>query len=257
MHLSPIDQFYQSRFSILKLGTSDFLQNHAFLGPLLLVGVVSAVENYLRQMLSHIIKICPCSKRTSAEQAVNFGAIVWHGSSDFERGAFEHYSFTDVSNIDKAFKNFVGFDLKKVSLSSVLLEYDKICELRHAVVHASAIVPGRNAVKLHIESSQRPLRVNINYPELQEAALICSNLVTGLNLALFAEMVRRWAVEWPKLTPWSVDNAHNTFSTLWGIFYSNLDKNNNQIPNQLEMQTCRLAVEEEYDIIYLEESKTG
>ncbi len=56
---SPIDAFYATTQDILNVANPDFLQQHPSMGTLLLVGLISASENYFRDLFARIIRICP------------------------------------------------------------------------------------------------------------------------------------------------------------------------------------------------------
>jgi len=236
---SPIDTFYSASREILMVGTPAFLRAHPPMGPLLLVGLVSATENYFRDIFARIIQVCPVAKEYSAKQTINFGSVIWHGSRDMERGAFEHISFANSDTIIKSANNFLGFQIKA---TGALDEFAKVCELRHGIVHAGAVVSGKNAVRLHIASSGRTLHINIDFAQLQECGDVCNTLVASVNTELFVELARRWAQSWPKLASWDPTRKHQLFKRIWQAFYSSIDNANHSIPDNLSMLKCKNRV---------------
>lgn len=241
--LSPIDVFYDQSRDILKAGTPAFLTTYPTLGPLLLVGLVSATENYFRDIFGRILQLCPIARASAADQPVKIGSVVWHGATDLERGAFEHLSFADADAILKASKKFINHDLRRTAL---LDEFDRVCELRHSVVHSSAVIAGKNAVRLQIRQSSTPLRVQVGFAELQESGAICTSLVAAVNLELFEAMARRWAVDWPKSPSWLPSERHQRFKAVWQSFYSTRDAAAGVIPAPLTLIKCRNCVEAEF-----------
>jgi hypothetical protein len=57
---APIDTFYSASQDILMVGTPAFLSAHPSMGPLLLVGLVSATENYFRDIFTRVIQVPSC-----------------------------------------------------------------------------------------------------------------------------------------------------------------------------------------------------
>ncbi|MFC6652316.1 hypothetical protein [Paenibacillus rhizoplanae] len=101
---SPIDSYYFTLRELLRIGSRDLLDQNKALGPLLLVGIISATENYFRDMLANIIRICPSAQECASKQSINLGSVVWHGAINVERGAFENTSFAGIDGITAACK---------------------------------------------------------------------------------------------------------------------------------------------------------
>ena len=240
---APIDIFYQASRAIVLVGTPTFLSEHPSMGPLLLVGLVSATENYFRDIFSRLIQICPIAKATSADQSIKLGSVIWHGGRDVERGAFEHMSFADVDTLIKASKNFLKYELRR---TDTLLEFGKVCELRHGIVHSGAVLAGRNALNLQLPSSIGALRIDVGFAQLQECGAVCTSLITAVNTELFGEMAKRWAVIWPKLPSWNIHQKHALFKGIWNIFSSQQDAQNAAVPVSLSLMKCKNRVSSEF-----------
>jgi hypothetical protein len=240
---SPIDVFYRASQDILRVGTPQFLIQHPSMGPLMLVGLVSATENYFRDVFARIIRVCPTAQSKSADQSVKLGSVIWHSGGDLERGAFEHISFADADKLVKASRDFLGFNLRQPAL---LDEFDKVCELRHGIVHSGAIIAGKNAIRLQLPPASEALRISVEFAQLQECGNVCTTLVASLNTDLFIEMARRWAVVWPKLPSWDQANSHALFKEVWHTFFSTFDQANGAIPTDLSLMRCKNQVASEY-----------
>ena len=236
---SPIDMFYRASRDLLLVGTPTFLSAHPSMGPLLMVGLVSTTENYFRDILTRVIRLCPISRAASADQAVKLGSVVWHGGVDAERGAFEHLSFAGGDNIISTAKKFTGYNIRR---TTVVDEFDRVCDLRHGIVHSSAILPGKNAIRLNLPATSTAQRIVVSFAELQEVADVCTSLVVSVNQELFVELCRRWNREWPLKASWLPSRSHAMFKSVWQTFHSEIDKTNGTIPSPMSLMRCKNSV---------------
>lgn len=237
---SSIDKFYFKRDKILLACDPVFAVDNPTVTPLFLVGLISLVENYYRDIISSLLKICPLSKKASAEKTVNLASI-WFGSNNLEKGALENISFSDSRNIQKNLKTIfnINVDDKSNSVSAPLFEFSRLCELRHAIVHSAGELSGKNAIKLNLPNSKNSVQVSVSYSSLQEAADVCTSLVCSSNLELFNHMARRWLHDWPKLPGFDDKELNKTFNQMWEVFFSEIDKRNGMISNQLSRVKAR------------------
>lgn len=243
---SPIDIFYTNITSIVNIGKPEVLGVTPELGPLLLVAGISATENYFREIFSRIIKICPISQAASGDKAIPISSVIWHGAKDIERGAFEGQSLACSETITKAAKNFLKYPIEKDVGTQIFGEFEKLCQLRHNIVHSSGFVAGKNAVSLAIPSSGKRLKILVDFAALQESLSICLALVIGSNKSLFIEMCKRWAVDWVKLPSWSSDIEHEKFKYVWSLFYSDIDKEKGLIVKPLSIIKVRNQIKKFY-----------
>ena len=141
---SPVDAYVQYTRSLLRFGTPDHLGQNEHLGGLLLLGAVSAAEGYFRSIFSQVLEICPMSREASAEKQINLGGVLWHGYSEFRRSAFEHITFCSREDLKRHSRAYICFDLKDSYFKDPLSEFDKVCHLRHGLIHNGGILPGRS-----------------------------------------------------------------------------------------------------------------
>lgn len=238
---SPIDRFYSNTQELLKISTPDFLESNPLIGPLILVGFISATEDYFREIFSRFIYICPIAKDKFTDKKINIASALWCGKYFMARVAFEDYSFASSNAIIKACKDYIGHDIVCAkNEDSIFKEFDKICELRHCIVHSNSIIAGKNAIKLGLKNEKnKAIEISIDYSKLQECGLICTCLVTSLNIELFELIVRRWAVEWPRLPSWNPKEEYILFKKIWDIFYSEKDYQSNSIDCILTIRQCK------------------
>ncbi|MDZ5431977.1 hypothetical protein T3H00_04765 [Pseudomonas fluorescens] len=236
---SPIDGFYEGRNQLLTAITPDFANAHPSVTPLVLVGLISLVENYFREILAGIIIQCPKAKEKSASKPLNL-ATAWIGYGELEKGAFENTSFSDADTIRKNLAGLIGYTISNTSqVSTPLDEFNKLCELRHAIVHSAGLLAGKNAVQLQLPSSKNSVKISVGFSELQEAAEICTSLVCAVNLELYIHISKRWLNEWPKIPAYKNKDFNVLFRDIWTLFFSNFDANNNLISDVLSPVKAR------------------
>lgn len=247
-NLSPIDDFYNEMQSVLSLFPYESWGTNNWIGSLASIAIISSVENYFRQIFSKILKICVDSQKFAANNNINLGSVIWHPSNEMERGAFEHISLASSDNINNTSKKFIGVDLKSKGLGTILEEFDKVCELRHGIVHSGMIVAGKNGIKLKLQSTHDVMKINIGFDQFQEITSICNALIVESNKVLFAELAMRWATTWRNTPSWDSSKANLKFKTIWATFYSSRDSRNGSIPENLTWIRCRNQIIREFNI---------
>ncbi len=246
---APIDMYRSSISAILQYGTEERLRESLFLGRLLALGLVSAVEGYCRAVLSNCMEICPVSQAVSAEKMINLGGLLWHGKAGFSKSAFEHTSFSSKKELVTAFRDYIGFRLSPGVFESPLDEYDDVCQLRHGIVHGDGLLPGRNAVRLNIPRFEKPARIILRYRHLQEIASVVNTLVFSLNRELFEEMCKRWATDWRERADWNPALEDVSFSRLWEIFRSEKAPGNTSAPSEVVRANCMSETKTRFDLL--------
>lgn len=245
---APIDVYLKGVASIIGYGTRERLEQSDFIGRLLLLGIVSAAEGYMRSILAACIESCPVCRAVSSEKQINLGGLLWHGRDGFSRSAFEHASFTSRKELVKACREFIGYDLEDAKFKSILEQFDIVCQLRHGVVHGDGFLPGRNAVMLDIPRYDSPVRITIRYSHLQDVAASVNTLILTLNRELFAEMCKRWAVDWRKRADWVPDRESQMFGQIWSTFFSSEANRYRPGRTKLKKGKCMLDVKALYGV---------
>lgn len=247
---APIDAFYAEVKKIVMYSSDiQMLEENEFLGPLLYVGIISKTENYIREVLAECIKICPICKSKTANRSVSLGSMMWQKSGAFEKGIFENVSFSDKSAIEKELRNCLDVDIKKNELlNEVLDEFDKLCQMRHAIVHSSRVLAGKNAIQLNIPPTDKKVSIKVGYAQLQECASICTACVMTFNLKLFEVMGQRWAVNWRRLADfWDAEKEDEYFSRIWDVFSSEVDRRESDLAEMTKAE-CIKAIKREYQL---------
>lgn len=247
---NPISTFMSTRADIIRAGNAAVLQNHPVIGRLLLVGCVSAFENYCRGVLSGCLTLCPISQSKSSEKNVSLGGAIWHGpNGNFNRSAFEHKSLADTKELKSVFREYLDFDLGQPLFMDLINSYEVIMQLRHAVVHSDGYLPGRNAVKLEISRSHPYLLVKVNSSRVQEILLVLSTLASTINRELFSVMCRRWAIDWRRRADWQPNEERNILKAVFDLF---VDKGYNEaLPNRRKwnLAALRTVLTSQYSLV--------
>jgi hypothetical protein len=246
--VAPVDEFYREIQSILTLFPHEVWGQNNWAGALATIAIVSSVENYYRQIFSKILKICLDSQKCSANNTINLGSVIWHPSNELERGAFEHISLASADGLCNTAKKYIGVDLKSSTLKTILEEFDKICEMRHGIVHSGKVLAGKNGIKLKLQSINDITQIDIGFAQFQEIMSICNALVVDSNKVFFSEIAKRWATSWRAAPRWSNSESGLKFKEIWKIFYSCRDEQNGTIPESLTWIKCRNRVMHEFNI---------
>jgi len=195
--LSPIDNFFDNtkdlNILISVLSTiSPNLQKKNF--NLILLGQISAVESYLREIIRKLIIHDMESKQASSRMQLSYGAALNYTLDILPEALMEQVSFASKKNIINTFKDFLNIKGHiPDEVSNVLEEFEKICQLRHCVIHRFGKLGSNNALKLgidvHAECLEKPLSLTENH--LYDTYIICKNLVLVLNSYLFKSILQR------------------------------------------------------------------
>lgn len=235
---APIDVYRKGVRDILIFGSDELLKANDFIGRLLLIGLVSAAEGYIRAVLSGCIEICPVAQSGAALKTINLGGLLWHGKKGFSRSAFEHSSFASRDDLVKACRDYIGFKLDDSTFKTLLDEYDVVCQFRHGIAHSDGLLPGKNAVQLGMPRFTKPVGIVIRYRHLQEVAAVINTLVYTINRELFSEMCKRWAIDWRARADWRPDKEQSSFAQIWAIFHSKDETRLRRNRTKITKQEC-------------------
>lgn len=247
---SAIDDFYASTTTALTRVDPNFITAYGDdVVGLLFVGLISSVENYFRDILGFTLTICPVAQAHSSDEKVQLGSLLWAEGSLQNRSAFEFHAFSSADSIRKAVQNFTCYQVRSNGTFALMLsEYDKLCELRHAVVHSGHIVAGKNAIKLGLRRSAVPLKVKLGYAELQAAGSVCTALVQAANTELFEALVVRWATTWRNLPSWTPANEIKLLRAIRAAFLSKRDGANKTITGASKASQFEADVRAEFNL---------
>ena len=247
---SPIDNFYETTSEINTKCTPNFIViNGNSITALMLVGLISATENYFREILGEILSICPIAQKKSAEQKIQLGSLLWGNKSAHNKTAFEFLAFSNSKNITDTFKDFIEHVVSQHGAwKKWLNEFDKLCELRHAIVHSDNLIAGKNAIKLNLQRSKKPQRIKIDYANLQNASLVCTSTVQAANNELLEIMVKRWAESWRQLGCPAEQTSDKNLLAIRSLFLSKRDNINKTITARQSSQKFISHVKADFNL---------
>jgi len=222
-NISPIDTFFEKTTELNKLITDpdDFPVQ---LTNLILLGYVSAVESYFREIIRKLILIDPFSKEKCEKHSLTYGAAIIYNSEMLPEAMLENCSFAGSDNIIKSLQNFLG--ITKGDYSSDVIEamsqFSNVCQLRHCCVHRFGRLGSNNAIALGLEDHKEYLEkpVKIDFNTLQEIFLVCNNMVKEINSFLFGKILVRNAIEGLHGWTWDLRKDKAEFKKIYDLFVS-------------------------------------
>lgn len=165
-----------------------------FQGQLVLLGVIAAVESYLRTLFRRLIYFDPGCQDAVQKRDVTYGAAIHLEPELLPEALLERISFISKENIEKAMKELLGLQgALPPDVVTATESYVRICQLRHCAVHRFGKLGASNAISLglsmHGALMEKPLR--LDYTALQSAIAICAGFVKSLNNFLFNAVLSR------------------------------------------------------------------
>jgi len=219
---SPIDDFYSYSQDIIKLGKHDQLTNNPLLGRLLLQALMSGVELYFRSILSGIIKHCPLARKHAFDLPISLYAVEYYGLEEIGLGLLEGVSFAESDAIKKQTERLTGIKIKGgTSVATTLIDFEKICQFRHAATHSRGQLSARNLRKLGFSADKTRFALSVSSDAFQNTAQICHNCVQAYNRYLYRELIQRWLGHSILTGNWETDG--DKFSNLFKLFKSEID----------------------------------
>ncbi|WP_374383818.1 hypothetical protein [Dongia sp.] len=211
---SAIDEFLTRLQAINRLAPtpSNF---DPFQGQLVMLGVVAAVESFVRTLFRRTILIDPICKDCVNEHPVSYGAATLLDRELLPEALLEGMTFISKKNIEDALKSLMSIKgPTPPALERAITDYVRVCQLRHCAVHRFGKLGVRNAIALgladHSKLLEKPLR--FDYAALQNMIAISTGFVKTLNNLVFNELLSRIPD-----TEWTGD--YRTDKTLFRQYY--------------------------------------
>ena len=218
---SPIDTFFRTNLSLLRIGTSSALTADENLGGILLLGLVSNFEAFIKEILSNLIRLCPFCRKNSSKQTISFGAFDYYGADNIEASLLERVSIATEGELKKHTEKLTGLRLSGSELDEAIKLFNQVCQLRHAAVHFRGHLSVLNAIAIAEDSPMDRLALDLNFGNIQDIGLICTNLAREYNRSLFVGVVDRWITSMAFSGEWQNDKCK--FNPVFTAFYSRTD----------------------------------
>ncbi len=204
---SPIDVFQSYLAAIVLLGDRASLDASQILGKALLLGVISAAEQYFRSVIAGLIDRCPKSRQSAATVNIAFGAIDYYVAEDLGFAFLEGVSLATPGEIGKQTAKITGLNSAQGgSAGAAIKEYEKLYHLRHAAVHSRGEFGSQNLRELGIRTGGKQELV-VTWDGFQLACAVCLNAVRAYNRAIYAGTMERLVISSVLTGHWRQDRA--------------------------------------------------
>ena len=189
-----------------------------------LLGYVSAVESYMREITRRLIVFDDESRTACENQTLTYGAAIYHRDKEMlPEALLENISFASKKGIADVIKDFLGIKGNfPPEVEKVLDDFSRVCQLRHCIAHRFGKLGSNNAIKLglmeHQECLEKPLKLNIR--NLQEVFQVCQNTVKIINNFLFQTVLTRTLKDVDCRWTWDLKTDKAAFKKYFDVFTS-------------------------------------
>ncbi|RZJ63089.1 MAG: hypothetical protein EOO47_28920, partial [Flavobacterium sp.] len=174
--LNKIDQLnlIHTQYASLAAG----IDNVPTIYNLVLLGYISAIESYIREVLRKTILLDKTARISCEVEEISYGSAISYPKHLLPEVILEKASFASQENIINSFKKFLGLKGHQPDeLLNTLKEFEKICHLRHCIVHRFGKLGSQNAIKFglddHSSLIEKPLNFDVGM--VYNLSLICTN----------------------------------------------------------------------------------
>jgi hypothetical protein len=221
IEISPFDEFISNTdaINILYLTAPDPLNKE--LAALVLLGYMSAAESFLRALIRKIINIDIIAQRCVEAKHVTFGAALHHTDLLLPEALLEGISFAGKKGVESAIRDYIGIKGNfPGDVDLVLMEFEKVSQIRHCCVHRFGKLGANNAISLGLTTHSKKLEKHFapSKNDLQDIADILRNCVKTINNFIFYSVLER-------RKDWSFDlrKDKSLFSRYYSLFSSQAD----------------------------------
>jgi len=230
---APIDTYFQKTTSLIILINPTAFSS--LMANLVVLGYISVFESYMREIIRKTVLIDSFSRNLCESMNLSYGAAISHEPKLLPEAILEDISFAGKENIKSSIIQFTGIKGHLPnSFSLALDEFDKVCQVRHCLVHRFGKLGTKNAIKLglnnHKACIEKPLK--LDYLSLQEIQHTCNVVVKEINNYLFNGLMKRLIVDVnqndKKITntvwKWNFNSDRSLFSKYYKTFVSTFER---------------------------------
>lgn len=214
---SPITEYFETTDELKKKILAPDVSDAEMFG-LLTIGVISSVEFYLRNVFGRVPEICSIARRHFELTGVPAGAFAFYANSPLPPllAIFDHESLADGKKINNAAQKIANINLNDdSSVKKVIEDFDRLCELRHCLVHSRGFV-GLKACSILGLNFRHPHKVLMTRQHVLEVLKIAHNVVRAVNRCLADSIANRWVDQGLLTGQWQSDKV--LFSNLFNTF---------------------------------------
>lgn len=171
-------------------------ESDAFELGLLVMALTSASETYFRSVIAASVLSCPfCTDHNVDKGRLSLRAISYYPDGLIPFALLEHVSFSDSEAIRKQTSELLQIQLPtsdrgSSSISSALSEFDKVCALRHSLIHSLGLLNSQNCAEAGLAGDGIKV-VSVSIEGFQVIADVCLNVVRAYNGFVFQQLVQR------------------------------------------------------------------
>jgi hypothetical protein len=189
---SPIDEYYDhARELLLSVGRPEIEHNDMIM-RLLVLELVSTAELYFRRVLSGVITICPLIAAAAAKRPLLLGAISYYKKPALGYALLDGVSLSGEGDVKRQTFNITGIDIKQNSSAhEALRDFERVCQLRHVIVHAKGEVGAKNVADLGVSVAVQS-SLKISALSFQPLVVVTHNAVRAYNAFMFESILRSW-----------------------------------------------------------------
>lgn len=226
---SAIDLFIENCKEINKLWAASEVISPEF-GRLLLLGYVSAIESFFRTVLRSIINNDAKAQADAHSYVVPYGAVLYHDRKNLAEALLEGYSFASEKEVKAAFTKFLDVPNLSEGIKTMLVEYEKVCQLRHCCVHRFGKLGTQNGIVLGLEQHSVALEkpLSLDKQKLGDIASWLMSFAKAMNNYMFRTLLERsvgekntYKLSWS----WSYSKDRAKFEKLYKLFQTSKDAN--------------------------------
>lgn len=228
---SALDNYIKNTTELNRLWINETNISPEF-GRLLLLGYVSAVESYVRNILRRLIHEVKVVQERAHLQMVQYGAVLYHDKNVLPEALLDHTSFASKDEICGVLLKYLDLKIKDDSrIKDHLDVFDKICQLRHCCAHRFGKLGAKNALILGINDHkhilEKPVLLDLN--SLQGVVSWLMSFTKLLNNIIFQKVLvdtcnrsNKYFLNWQ----WSYKKDKAKYSKLYYLFHTLQDANN-------------------------------
>jgi hypothetical protein len=218
---SPIDEYYgHARVLLLSVARPE-IERDDMLMRLLVLELVSTAELYFRRILSGVISVCPLIAGVAARRPLLLGAIDYYDRSALGYALLDGVSLSGEGDVKRQTANITGIEVKaNSSVHEALRDFERVCQLRHVIVHAKGEAGAKNVSDLRV-SVVGQSHLKISALSFQPLVVVTHNAVRAYNAFMFESVLRSWLGSKHLSGVWRSDRK--MFLPLFKLFYSETD----------------------------------
>lgn len=187
------------------------------LNNLVFLGYMSAVESYFRCLTRQLIWADEFTAEAVHDVKITFGAARHAEPGLLPEVLMEDMTFITLDSVKDLLVKVIGIGTE--GIADLIKEYDRICQLRHCIVHRFGRLGTKNAMKLGFGTHRTLLerKIKIRSSQLETLAFNLFNFVKAINNHIYSGVMRRSAeesLEWQ----WDADSDKAAFEKLYAVF---------------------------------------